>query len=914
MSGTAKPTFEIKNVDPHAREINITATPGESEETAKKFQAVLNQDGSIKTNSDNGFFEKIESGYQFIPSKNLDEGKYSIVVSVINEARQPSSDSSSLALIIDTIKPAQPSIVLSEASNTTHPKDSLHEKWTSSRKPTFTIDLKDNNTDNPIKKVEVEVMVKGVGNKTYIAQKNNSTNQFVTDGESQKGAFSLKSNKKLTFTPDDEWGKGEYSLSVKTYNSVDQPSDVSETEVVNVNDDQPVQPKIELAHADQTGKTIDKSNTKITNNPNPSFAISNINLKQDNIDERAVTITITKDGESKITGAKVTHDTGQFSYKTSNFKDTYADGEYNATVRVINKAGIPSDSQEFTFEIDTTEPDKPEINWNSEAFKTAKNSDELKAVAKKGQIVFFVTTSEEIDDPRYITAKINNTGSLSAKEKVKDSKNVWKLTSNDSLSSGKHNLYVEVTDKAGNKTSAQGEFMVLNELPAPKIDMAHNTNAEGKTSTPYMINKANMGNADKRNLNISLDDNTLFPYVEMKAELMTSAVSSAELSIKKNHDNNWTVEIPERQADGKYKLKVTATDVLGRSKETEVDFEVDTTLTKIPVIELKNSGTKSSDSTDAQETTQTKPVFMIRKIPEDIYKINITISGDNNDYEIKNMSDVKDNSKEWSGIKKDLEDDKKYSITVTFTDKAGNTSNNGDVPYQIKKIAPFVFKDPELILDPETDSGTQGDFKTNHNQPVLLFKNMSDTAVTALKITLNTEGKSKRAYTYFLKKEDSKDQEGNQYTIALINENSLQRKDPFPEGKYKVTLELTYENNEKYKIPKTLSQSLIINRHKPSAVFDVKYTFDEVDGVKTINIEGKKPKNTDIFIQFDGQTEINIKKQRGASLFSDETFSTTQPWGNRKTLPSSLKTKSATTPRILRSTYHSRPTSLNIRI
>ncbi|ATW34338.1 Ig-like domain-containing protein [Candidatus Williamhamiltonella defendens] len=922
LSGTAKPTFEIKNVDPHAREINITATPGESEETAKKFQAVLNQDGSIKTNSDNGFFEKIESGYQFIPSKNLDEGKYSIVVSVINEARQPSSDSSSLALIIDTIEPAQPSIVLSEASNTTHPKDSLHEKWTSSRKPTFTIDLKDNNTDNPIKKVEV--MVKGVGNKTYIAQKNNSTNQFVTEGESEKGAFSLEINKKLTFTPGDEWGKGEYSLSVKTYNSVDQPSDVSKKEVVNVNDDQPDRPKIELAHADQTNPLKEKSFEHITKNGSPKFAISNIDLKKDNIHEKAVTISITKGSNSIISGTKVTYENGHFFYNTSNLQGSSGDGEYNATVRVINKAGIPSTSDPFDFEIDTTAPNPPEIDWTSGSLVTTTVTDNnvLKTVAKRDEdFVFQVKTDKEIDDPKYITAKINNNLLTKPPKKIdkkEEGKNIWEFTYTDLLPKGSNRLSVEVKDKAGNtNNSAESDFMVLNELPAPKIDMAHNTNAEGKTSTPYMINKANMGKADKRKLNISLDDNTLFPYVEMKAELMTSPDSSAELSIKKNHpdNNNWTVEIPERQADGKYTLKVTATDVLTMKKETEVDFEVDTTLTNTPVIELKNSGTKSSDSTDAQETTQTKPVFMIRKIPNDIYKINIQISGDNNDYEIKNMSDVKDNSKEWGGIKKDLEDDKKYSITVTFTDKAGNTSSNADTPFKIKKIVPFVFKDPTLILDPETDSGTQGDFKTNHDKPVLLFKNTSDAKVTEGKLTLENKTANK-SYTYPFKDfTPTGGPDSKEYKIDLIKNDSLTDKTAaFPEGKYEVTVELTYDNNETYQKQTTLNDPLIINRHKPSAVSDVTYTFNETDGVKTINITGKKQKNTDIFIQFDGQTEINIKKQSGDSLFSDNTFSTTQPWGNRKTLPSSLKTKSATTPRILRSTYHPRPTSLNIRI
>ncbi len=889
LSGTATPTFEIKNVDPHAREIHITATPGKEVNTKKSFKAVLDKDGSIKTNPDNGFFKQIESGYQFIPGENLDEGKYNIVVSVINEARQPSSNSSPLGLIIDTSKPQQPSIVLSEASNTTHP-DSLHEKWTSSRKPTFTIDLKDNNTDNPIEKVEVMV-TGGAEYGIYIAKKD--MNVWSTESHaksSKKGTFSYMSNK-LTFTPNDEWGKGEYSLSVKTYNSVDQPSDVSKTEVVNVNDDQPDQPKIELAHADQTGKKIDASNTNITNNPNPGFAISNINLEKDNIHENAVTISITKGSNSIISSTKVTYENGHFFYNTSNLQGSNGDGKYTATVRVTNKAGKPSTSDKFDFEIDTTAPNPPEIDWTSGSLVTTTVTDKnvpQKVANRERNFVFRVKIDKEIDDPKYITAKINNnllTKPPKKIDKTEEGKNIWEFTS-EALSKGTNSLSVEVKDKAGNtnRNSAESDFMVLNELPAPQIDMAHNTNAEGKTSTPYMINKVNMVNADTRKLNISLDDNKLFPYVEMKAELMTSAGSSAELSIKKNHpDNNWTVEIPERQADGKYTLKVTATDVLTMTKETEVDFEVDTTLTNIPVIELKNSGTKSSDSTDAQETTQTKPIFMIRNIPEDIYKINIQISGDNNDYEIKNMSDVKDNSKEWGGIKKDLEDDKKYSITVTFTDKAGNTSNNDNNLYKIKKIAPFVFNDPTLILDPETDSGTQGDFKTNHDKPVLLFKNTSDAKVTEGKLTLENKTANK-SYTYPFKDfTPTGGPDSKEYKIDLIKNDSLTDKTAaFPAGEYGITVELTYDNNETYQKKTTLNDPLIINRHKPSAVSDVKYSFNETDGVKTINITGKKPENTDIFIQFDGQTEINIKKQSGASLFSDDTFSTTQPWGKQK--------------------------------
>jgi len=514
----------------------------------------------------------------------------------------------------------------------------------------------------------------------------------------------------------------------------------------------------------------------------------------------------------------------------------------------------------------------------------------LKTVAKREEnFVFQVKTDKEIDDPKYITANINN--NLLTKPPTKldktteEGKNIWRFTSTNALLKGSNTLLVEVTDKAGNPSSAQGQFMVLDELPAPTIDMTHNTNAAGKDSPPYMLNQANMADSDKRKLNIKLNDNRLFPYVEMTAKLISESPSSSSvLSIKKNNpDNNWTVEISEKQADGKYTLKVIATDVLKMTKETRVDFVVDTTPPETPTIKLRDSVTKHAESKATQETTQEKPNFVIGSIPNDIYKIKIKITGDDYDYEVDNPNNVENKLKEWSGIQNALKDNQTYSITVTFTDKAGNTSSNKDDPFKIKKIVPYTFTDPTLILAPETDSGTQGDFKTNHNQPVLLFKNMSDAEVT--KVNLKLENKTdKKTYTYSLKDFELIDvKNSKEYKIQLIKESSLTKEAPFPEGEYKVTVELTYASNEQYTKATTFEKPLTINRDKPDAVHEVKYTFDETaDGAKTIRIEGKKPKNTDIFIQFDGQTEINIKKQNGDSLFSDDTFSTTQNWGQQK--------------------------------
>lgn len=117
------------------------------------------------------------------------------------------------------------------------------------------------------------------------------------------------------------------------------------------------------------------------------------------------------------------------------------------------------------------------------------------------------------------------------------------------------------------------------------------------------------------------------------------------------------------------------------------------------------------------------------------------------------------------------------------------------------------------------------------------------------KLTLknNTENK---IYEYPFNNFKSIGGDSKEYKIDLIENNSLtkEEKDAFPEGKYTITAELTYEHNEKHKKQIPLSQPLIINRDKPAAVSEVKYTFNETEGVKTITIEGKKQKHTEMFL------------------------------------------------------------------
>ncbi|ATW31316.1 Ig-like domain-containing protein [Candidatus Williamhamiltonella defendens] len=909
LTSEKKPTFLIEQIGEHVREIKIIREIQGKDHAKKEFVCKINDEGEVQTlnNDSEGKLTKDTKNkgtYRFTPKDDWADGTYKVRVEVTNRAKKSamSNEDKIITLTIDNNLPEVPKIELHPDDNNTYPVSlKKTETWTQKNSPKFNITVKKNDV-NPVTKVHVKVQ-KPSGNETI-------------EQATQKDG-------KWTFTPGTPFTKGAYTLSVESENKVGRKSNFSSNITVNFNDYPPGQPEIRLDSESITG--MDRL-TDITNHQNPKLSITNIKTIEDAVDPEAVEVTLNDSKKQALaTNAIATYDSknNTFFYVQRHLSE----GKYTATVKATNKAGIPSTSDPFTFEIDTTAPNPPEIEILKGSYVTHQKLN--KVLKNNKQLGFLVKTAEEIKDLKYIEVSLDgnklnknlldptNKGGLFSGTWLYN-KNVWEFTYNHLFSLGTYNLLVTVTDKAGNTSNAQDQFMVLGELHPPKIEMPDNTNAAGPTSTPHMINKVNMDQMDKRNLTISLDDNRLFPYVEMKAELIPNQNGSSKTTTinLRTEKEVWMGEIPTHQPDGEYTLKVTATDVLGIKKETNVEFVVDTTPPETPTIKLRDSVTKHAESKATQETTQEKPNFVIGSIPNDIYKINIKITGDDYDYdyEVGNLNNVENKLKEWSGIQNALKDNQTYSITVTFTDRAGNTSSNADTPFKIKKIVPYTFIDPTLILDPETDSGTQGDFKTNHNQPVLLFKNMSDAEVT--EVNLKLENKTdKKTYTYSLKDfEPIHGKNSKEYKIELIKESSLTKEAPFPEGEYKVTVELTYASNEQYTKATTFEKPLTINRKKPQAVYDVKYTFKDgdQDQGKTINIEGKKPKNTDIFIQFHEQAEINIKKKNGDSLFSDDKFITTQPWGNRKALPSSLKTISATNPRILRSTYHSHLPSLDI--
>ncbi|WP_339049864.1 Ig-like domain-containing protein [Candidatus Hamiltonella endosymbiont of Tuberolachnus salignus] len=882
LTSEKKPTFLIEQIGEHVREIKIIRESQGEDPVKKEFICKINDKGEVQTlnNDFGGRLTKDPDNtgtYRFTPKDDWPDGTYKVRVEVTNRAKKSamSNEDNIITLTIDNNLPEVPTIELEPAHNSTYPVSLKQtETWTQNNSPKFNITVKRNDV-NPVTKVHVKVK---------------------DPGGNEKIEEATKKDGKWTFTPGTSFTtKGAYTLSVQSENQLERTSHFSSDIIVHFNADPPKKPGIRLDSESITG--IDNP-TEITNKPSPKLSITNINTIQDAVDPDAVEVTLINDSKNQAlaTNAIARYDStnNTFFYVQRNLSE----GNYTATVKATNKAGIPSEiSDPFRFEIDTTAPNPPEIEILTGSYVTHQKLN--KVLKNNNQLRFLVKTNAEINDLKYIEVSLdgnklnknlldptNKNGLLSGMKLYK--KNVWEFTYNHPFSLGTHNLLVTVTDKAGNTSNAQDQFMVLGELHPPKIEMPDNTNAAGPTSTPHMINKVNMGQINKRNLTISLDDHTLFPYVEMKAELIPNQKGSSKTTTinLRTEKEVWMGEIPTKQPDGEYTLKVTATDVLGIKKETNVEFVVDTTPPETPTIKLRDSVTKHAESKATQETTQEKPNFVIGSIPNDIYKINIKITGDDYDYdyEVDNPNNVENKLKEWSGIQNALKDNQTYSITVTFTDKAGNTSNNKDDPFQIKKIVPYTFIDPTLILDPETDSGTQGDFKTNHNQPVLLFKNMSDAAVN--EVNLKLENKiDKKTYTYSLKDFEPIDvKNSKEYKIELIKESSLTKEAPFPEGEYKVTVELTYANNEQYTKATTFEKPLTINRKKPEAVYDVKYTFKDgdQDQGKTINIEGKKPKNTDIFIQFHGQTEINIKKQNGDSLFSDETFITTQPWGQQK--------------------------------
>nr|WP_171967734.1 Ig-like domain-containing protein [Candidatus Hamiltonella defensa] len=684
LTSEKKPTFLIQDIGEHVREIKIIRESQDKNPVKKEFICKINDKGEVQNlNNDFGGRLTKDTGntgtYRFTPSDDWPDGTYNVRVEVTNRAKKSamSNEDNIITLTIDNNLPEVPTIELEPAHNSTYPVSLKQtETWTQNNSPKFNITVKRNDV-NPVTKVHVKV-------------KDPRGNENIEEATQKEG--------KWTFTPGTPFTKGAYTLSVQSENKLGRTSHFSSDITVNFNSVPPVKPGIRLDSESITG--IDNP-TDITNKPSPKLSITNINTIQDAVDPDAVEVTLINDSKNQAlaTNAIARYDStnNTFFYVQRNLSE----GNYTATVKATNKAGIPSEiSAPLKFKIDTTPPEKPTIELTTESFIDHSSSGVRKKVAKDpNQLVFLIKTAAEIKDEKYIEVSLdgntlNKSGvNMESKRGVLSligaySKNVWEFTYNIPLSAkDDYQLSVKIEDKAGNSASTTSElFRVLPGLPTPTIEMANSTS----------LDKANYPNLTKNNevlFNITLPGFKAQDVKEVKVK-----VNDQRWKIINNEGTGTWKYRTDSLTDNKHTLSVQVTDITDKNKTAEQNFVVDTTISQ-PVIQMVR--TEKDETTPEGKTIfkRRKPSFKFTSIPEDIYEITVTL--DNDQKTVIGKSEILKNSQSntytWTPPA-DLSRGE-HTIKVAYRDLANNEQHSQEQSFGIS-----VLNVTYAVLPPETDA------------------------------------------------------------------------------------------------------------------------------------------------------------------------------------------------------------------
>ncbi|WP_170873659.1 Ig-like domain-containing protein, partial [Salmonella enterica] len=275
---------------------------------------------------------------------------------------------------------------------------------------------------------------------------------------------------------------------------------------------------------------------------------------------------------------------------------------------------------------------------------------------------------------------------------------------------GKHTLTVEATDKAGNQTTQQLDFIIDTLLSEPTIVLDNTDDSGTKGDNLTNVNKPTflLGN---------IDADARYVTVEVQ-----HGGTKEVLTATKDATGNWSVTPTGTWADGDYTLTVRVEDDAGNVKHSaSLTVTVDTQIT-IDDIELVNdSGTKGDNLTN-----DANPHFRIT-VPGDVNEVSLSIDGGVT--WVKATQSVTPGvwNYTWPGTVPDGD----YTLNVKATDNAGNT-----VTETLHFTIDTTLSTPVIVLDSADDTGIQGDNMTNRTQPTFNLQHIDDDAV---RVTVSVE-------------------------------------------------------------------------------------------------------------------------------------------------------------------------------
>lgn len=622
-------------------------------------------------------------GWTFTPPTSWADGDYTLSVSVEDKAGN-TSHSASLTVTVDT-QIAINNIELVNDSGI--PNDNL----TNNVRPHFQVTVP---TDVNVVRLSID------GGKTWF----NAT-QSATPGV-------------WDYIWPDDVADGGYTLTVEATdeagNKATQTLDFTIDTTLSV-------PTLSLDSADDSGIAGDN----ITSVKTPGFTLNNIDT-----DVSRVIVEVMHNGIKQEVPLVQTG--GQWRFAPTS---DWADGGYILTVKVEDRAGNVKQSAPLTVTVDThIAIDRIELVNDSSI-----PDDNLTNEARPH---FQVTVPADVNGVRLSI----DGGKTWFDATQSATSGVWDYTWLTNVANGPHTLMVEATDKAGNKTTQQLDFIIDTLLSEPTIVLDNTDDSGTKGDNLTNVNKPTflLGN---------IDADARYVTVEVQ-----HGGTKEVLTATKGATGIWSVTPTGTWADGDYTLTVRVEDDAGNVKySAPLTVTVDTQIT-IDVIELVNDNGIPGDNL----TNDVRPHFRVT-VPGDVNEVRLSIDGGNTWVRAtQGTAGIWDYT--WP---KDVTDGL-HTLTVEATDKAGNkTTQTLDFTIDTR------LSTPTIAMDSRDDTGAIGDHITSVKRPGFTIGNIdADAHSVILRIT----------------------QGGNSQEVTLTQVGGQWRFTPdadWADGSYTLTVEVT---------------------------------------------------------------------------------------------------------------------------
>ncbi len=444
-------------------------------------------------------------------------------------------------------------------------------------------------------------------------------------------------------------------------------------------------PTITLDSADDSGTANDNK----TNVKTPGFIIGGIDS-----DVTQVVVQVMRDGHSEE--VELTQTNGQWRFVPGS---AWTDGDYTLTVTVKDEAGNIRHSAPLTVTIDT----QIAIDHIELVNDSGIPDDNLTNNVRPH---FQVTVPTDVN---VVRLSIDG-GKTWFNATQSATPGVWDYTWLADVGEGKHTLTVEATDKAGNKTTQQLDFIIDTLLSEPTIVLDNTDDSGTKGDNLTNVNKPTflLGN---------IDADARYVTVEVQ-----HGGTKEVLTAPKDATGNWSVTPTGTWADGDYTLTVRVEDEAGNEKHSaSLTVTVDTQIT-IDAIELVNDNGIPGDNM----TNDAHPQFRVT-VPGDVNEVSLSIDGGVTWVKATQSATPGVWNYTWPGTVPDGD----YTLNVKATDNAGNT-----VTETLHFTIDTTLSVPVIVLNSADDTGVQGDNMTNSTQPTFALQHIDDDAV---RVTVSVE-------------------------------------------------------------------------------------------------------------------------------------------------------------------------------